>query len=85
MIGRGHYEIERWLIGGVIEDELKQHLVVHAPFVARELRAHLVATVNFLEAMLTAKISQALPAQVTAIKKSWLVAESPENSSNVRR
>src|SRR5207248_1163577 len=85
MVGRGHYEIERGLIRGVIENELKQHLVVYAPFIAREPRAHFVATVNFLEAVLTAKISQALPAQVTAIKKSWLVAESLENSSNVSR
>src|SRR6266568_14265 len=79
MIGSAHDQVEGGLRARVLEHKAKKVFVIHAPLVATEGLSHLVAAVNFFKALFAAKLTDPLPAQKTAIKKSWAITQLFEN------
>src|SRR5205085_5188999 len=80
MVGSAHDQIEGRLRASVLEDKAKEIFVVHAPFIATGSPSHLVAAVNFFEALFAAEFADPLPAQKTAIKKSRAITQLFENA-----
>src|SRR4051812_27748426 len=85
MVRRGHDQVERRLHSGVLEHELEKMFVIHAPFFLARVRNHLIAAVNFVEALFAAELANSLPTQIATVKKSPLVAELFENGCRLGR
>ena len=66
-------------LSGALEDKVEEVLVINAPFFHPRMRDHLIAAVNFVETLLAAEFTDALPAHVSAVEESRLVAQLFEN------
>src|SRR6202011_5660787 len=80
VIGSAHNQVECRLRASVLEDKAKEIFIVDPPLVAARFLTHLVAAVNFFEALLAAELADPLPAQKAAIKKSRAITQPFENT-----